>query len=85
MGAGWNLRRVYSLTSGKYFKWAAQDNFCQPTLFEKCIDALEADQSLVLAQSNVSVIDQHGSFVEDYEWPMRTDSVDAVVRFTVCC
>jgi glycosyltransferase involved in cell wall biosynthesis len=81
LGAGWNVRRVYSLARGKYFKWAAHDDFCEPTLFEKCIEALERDPSLVLAHSKVRVIDENGSFVEDYEWPMRTDSPDPVLRF----
>jgi glycosyltransferase involved in cell wall biosynthesis len=81
MGAGWNVRRVYSLARGKYFKWAAHDDFCEPTLFEKCIASLERDPSLVLVQSKVRVLDEAGSFVEDYEWPMRTDSADPIVRF----
>jgi glycosyltransferase involved in cell wall biosynthesis len=81
MGAGWNVRRVYSLARGKYFKWAAHDDFCEPTLVEKCVTALERDPSLVVVQSKVRVLNQEGVFVEDYEWPMRTDSEDAVVRF----
>jgi glycosyltransferase involved in cell wall biosynthesis len=81
MGAGWNVRRVYSLATGKYFKWAAHDDFCEPQLFEKCIAALERDPSLVVAQSKVRVIDENGLLVENYEWPMRTDSTDPLVRF----
>ncbi|MCU1295580.1 MAG: glycosyl transferase family 2, partial [Bryobacterales bacterium] len=81
MGAGWNVRRVYSLARGKYFKWAAHDDFCEPTLFEKCIEELERDPSIVVAQSKVRVVDEYGSLVEDYEWPMRTNSPDPVVRF----
>jgi glycosyltransferase involved in cell wall biosynthesis len=81
MGAGWNVRRVYSLARGKYFKWAAHDDFCEPQLFEKCIAALEGDPTVVLAQSKVRVVNENGLFVEDYEWPMRTDSPDPLVRF----
>lgn len=81
MGAGWNVRHVYSLAKAKYFKWAAHDDFCEPTLFEKCIAAMEQDSSIVLAQSKVRVIDENEAFVENYEWPMRTDSTDAVLRF----
>jgi glycosyltransferase involved in cell wall biosynthesis len=81
MGAGSNLRLVYSLVSGKYFKWAPYDDFLERTFFKKCIDTLEADPSLVWVQSKVRVIDPNGSFVEGCEWPMRTESADAVVRF----
>jgi glycosyltransferase involved in cell wall biosynthesis len=82
MGAGWNVRRVYSLARGRYFKWAAHDDFCAPTLFEKCLQLLERDPGLVLAHSKVRVVDENGGFVEDYEWPMRTDSPDPVTRFS---
>jgi len=81
LGAGWNLRRVYFLARGKYFKWAAHDDFCEPALFERCVDALERDPQLVLVQSKVRVIDEKDEFVEDYEWPMRTDSRSPVIRF----
>jgi glycosyltransferase involved in cell wall biosynthesis len=81
MGAGWNVRRVYSLARGKYFKWHAHDDFCEPTLFEKCVTALEQNPELVLVQSKVRVLDENGVFVEDYEWPMRTESSDPVTRF----
>jgi glycosyltransferase involved in cell wall biosynthesis len=80
-GAGWNVRRVYSLARGKYFKWAAHDDFCEPVFLERCVEALERDPSVVVAQSKVLVIDENGGFIENYEWPMRTDSNDPVVRF----
>jgi glycosyltransferase involved in cell wall biosynthesis len=81
MGAGWNLRRVYFLATGKYFKWAAADDFLEPTFLQECIDALESDSSYVLAHSKTKVIDQHGKFIENYHWPMKTDSLDTVTRF----
>src|SRR5689334_17075101 len=30
MGAGWNVRRVCELATGKYFKWAAADDMLEP-------------------------------------------------------
>src|SRR6516225_12243640 len=30
MGAGWNMRRVYGLAIGKYFKQAAADDILEP-------------------------------------------------------
>jgi glycosyltransferase involved in cell wall biosynthesis len=81
MGAGWNTRRVYFLARGKYFKWAAHDDFCEPTFFQRCVEHLDSDPGLVLAHSKVRVLDENGRFVEDYEWPMRTDSPDPAERF----
>jgi glycosyltransferase involved in cell wall biosynthesis len=81
MGAGWNIRRVFELGRGKYFKWAACDDLCGPTFFEKCINVLERDSSTVLAHSRTRIIDQYGSFVENYHWPMKTDSYDIISRY----
>jgi glycosyltransferase involved in cell wall biosynthesis len=81
MGAGWNLRNVYFKATGKYFKWAAHDDMIQPDFLRLCVDALEADDSLVVAHTLTRVIDEHGGFVENYEWRLRTESQDPVVRF----
>lgn len=81
MGAGWNVRRVYSLATGKYFKWAAHDDMIQPDFLRLCIDALETDSSLVLAHSLTRVIDSRQQYLEDYDWFLRTNSPDPVVRF----
>lgn len=81
MGAGWNLRNVYFKAQGKYFKWAAHDDMIQPDFLRLCVDALEADDSLVVVHSLTRVIDEHGQFLENYEWPLRTESPDALVRF----
>src|ERR1700712_3027136 len=39
MGAGWNIRRVFSLATGKYFKWAACDDMYEPSFLGTCIEA----------------------------------------------
>ncbi len=81
MGAGWNLLRVYELATGKYFKQAAHDDFCEPEFLAECIEALESDPELVLAFTKTRVVDADGNHLEDYECPLRTDSNDPVVRF----
>jgi glycosyltransferase involved in cell wall biosynthesis len=80
MGAGWNLRRVYELATGKYFKQAAHDDMIQQDYLRLCVDALEADDSLVLAHSLTRVIDEAGQFVENYDDGLRTGSFNPVVR-----
>ena len=51
MSADWNLRDVYFKAIGKYFKWATHDDMIQPDFLRLCIDALEADDSLVVAHT----------------------------------
>lgn len=81
MGAGWNIRRVFSLATGKYFKWAACDDLYEPVYLSRCIDALERDPNYVLAHARTRVIDEKGAFLENYEWPMQTDAADPLTRF----
>lgn len=81
MGAGWNIRRVFSLATGKYFKWAACDDLYAPTFLESCVRALESDPTVVIAHSRTRVINNRGDFLENYHWPMRTDSPSVVTRF----
>jgi glycosyltransferase involved in cell wall biosynthesis len=81
MGAGWNIRRVFSLATGKYFKWAACDDLYEPNFLARCIEALESDSSYVVAHARTRVIDERGKFIENYNWPMEVDSSDAVTRF----
>jgi glycosyltransferase involved in cell wall biosynthesis len=80
MGAGWNVRRVVELATGKYFKWAACDDQCEPRFLERCVAALEADPSLVLAHTRTRVIDEQGNFIEDYGCRLRTADPDPLVR-----
>jgi glycosyltransferase involved in cell wall biosynthesis len=77
MGAGWNIRRVFSLARSKYFKWAACDDLYEPTFLEKCIN----DSSFVLAHARTRIIDERGEFLELYNWPMRADSPRVLTRF----
>ncbi len=81
MGAGWNFRRVYELATGKYYKQAAHDDFCEPEFFETCIRALELDPGLTVAYTKTRVVDGNGTFLEDYECELRTDDTDPVIRF----
>jgi glycosyltransferase involved in cell wall biosynthesis len=80
MGAGWNLRNVYFKATGKYFKWAAADDMIQPDFLRLCIDALEADDSLVVAHTLTRCIDEEGLFLENKDDRLRTSSLDPVVR-----
>jgi glycosyltransferase involved in cell wall biosynthesis len=80
MSAGWNLRDVYFKATGKYFKWATHDDMIQPDFLRLCIDALEADDSLIVAHTLTRCIDESGQFVESNDERLRTSSLDPVVR-----
>lgn len=80
-GAGWNTRKVIELSTGKYFKLAACDDYCEPGFLQACVNALEGDRSAILAYPKTRVVDQTGKFLEDYEWPMQTEDRNCTIRF----
>jgi glycosyltransferase involved in cell wall biosynthesis len=82
MGAGWNYLHVYQLATGKYYKQAAHDDFCEPTFLETCIRVLEQDEETVVAHTKTRIVDPDGTLIENYECPLRADDADPVVRFS---
>jgi glycosyltransferase involved in cell wall biosynthesis len=80
-GGGWNHNRVLELARGAYFKWQSNDDYCHPSMIEKCVDALDRDPGAVLAHPRTTVVDDAGNFLENYTLDMRTDSPDVATRF----
>jgi glycosyltransferase involved in cell wall biosynthesis len=81
MGAGWNVRRVYELATGKYFKQAAADDLLEPDFLWQCVTILEKDSGCVLAYTRTKEVDESGAFIKNYRTPMQADSTDPVSRF----
>jgi glycosyltransferase involved in cell wall biosynthesis len=81
MGAGWNIRRVYELATGKYFKQAAADDVLESDFLRRCVEILESDSDCVVAYARTKEVDENGTFIKNYVTPMKTDSSDPVERF----
>ena len=81
MGAGWNVRRVYELATGKYFKQAAADDLLEPDFLRRCVEILESHPDCVLAHARTKEVDENGTFIENYITPMKSDYDDPVARF----
>jgi glycosyltransferase involved in cell wall biosynthesis len=67
IGGANNENLTFKLSKGKYFRWAAHDDICAPTLFEKCIAVLEENPEIVLCHSKIIEI------VEGIERNPQTD------------
>jgi len=52
-----NLRFLLNQAAGKYFMWAADDDFLEPTYVEKLVGALEANPNAAIAMSGYDVMD----------------------------
>jgi glycosyltransferase involved in cell wall biosynthesis len=67
LGAATNYNRVFELSSGRYFKWAAADDLCAPTFLEQCVAVLEERPEVVLCYPKTTIIDAHGNAVRNLE------------------
>lgn len=74
LGAAKNFNRVFALSSGEYFKWAAADDILEPEFLARCVDVLDDDPHVVLAYPIVRFMS------EPEEGPERTDVTYSLPR-----
>ncbi len=61
IGGANNENLTCTMARGQYFRWAAHDDVCAPTLLEKCVAALDANPDVVLSYAAIVHIDAKGS------------------------
>ncbi|KAB8334598.1 glycosyltransferase family 2 protein [Scytonema tolypothrichoides VB-61278] len=81
IGCACNFNRVFELSSGEYFKWAAHDDLHAPDFLMKCIEVLDQDPTLILCHSKTYFIDEHGKFLQNYDIQLQTDLPKPHKRF----
>ena len=80
-GASWNFNRTFELSSGKYFKWVAHDDVCEPDFLAKCLAVLERDSSVVLCYPGEIKIDQAGRHLGEQPYKLRAAFESLQERF----
>ena len=55
LGLTWNFNRVFELSFGKYFMWAAHDDRREPSFVSACVDKMEKCLDAVLCQAHASL------------------------------
>jgi glycosyltransferase involved in cell wall biosynthesis len=65
-GAVLNFNRVFELSTGKYFMWAAHDDTRAPGFVSCCVAALEARPDAVLCCTEVGFVDENSQEVEPW-------------------
>jgi hypothetical protein len=61
-----NATRTFELARGKYFRWAAHDDVCEPTLLERMVEVLERRPEVVAAVSPFISIDSRGERLANF-------------------
>jgi len=80
-GAAENFNKIFNLSMGEYFKWAAADDILHPDFLSKCIEILEKEQDVALCHTKTLRIDESGKVTGSYYLPMRYDSPEVSLRF----
>ena len=53
IGGARNENLTVTLARGRYFRWAAHDDYVEPTLLERCVDVLDRDPEIVICYTQV--------------------------------
>jgi glycosyltransferase involved in cell wall biosynthesis len=81
LGAAPNYNRVFELSTGDYFKWAAYDDLISPDFLLKCVEILDADLDAVLCFPRVNLVNELGDFIDIYNPEPDTNSPSPYERF----
>jgi glycosyltransferase involved in cell wall biosynthesis len=73
-GATWNFNYIFGQAQGEYFCWLAHDDKLAPAFLQTYAEVLDRDPETVLCFSRVSIIDENGKPITDFDIEMRTGS-----------
>lgn len=82
VGANRNYLAVLAQARGSYFKWASSNDICAPAFLQRCVEALEADRSAVLAFPMTTLFEMDTSDGEAYDSDFELLSDEASQRLT---
>jgi glycosyltransferase involved in cell wall biosynthesis len=82
IGGGPNQNRAFDLANkAPYFKWAAHDDMHAPTFLEKCVKILDEDPEVVIAMSQVDLLDAEGKHIGTRKLTLPLDQPDVLTRY----
>lgn len=76
IGLSGNFNLLVPLARGRLFKWATSDDLLRPGYLERCVAAVDADPSVVLAYSQTGFVDSEGGPLDctDPGWHLESDA-----------
>lgn len=81
LGVAPNYNRVFSLSSGEYFKWADYDDPLAPDFVLRCVEVLDNHPEVSVCYPKAKFIDEDGTFISDYDPLPDASSSEPHVRF----
>jgi glycosyltransferase involved in cell wall biosynthesis len=80
LGLARNFNRTLELASGKYFAWAAHDDWHSPQWLAACAEVLERDPAAVLCGSAVAIVDVDDAVLEEWHPAMDLTTPESHLR-----
>ncbi|MEM7333020.1 MAG: glycosyltransferase [Chloroflexota bacterium] len=76
LGAAFNYNKVFHLARGEYFRWAAHDDYNEPTALELMVKTLDENPEAILSYPKTILIDENDDLIEYHEdyYDLRSDS-----------
>jgi len=81
LGSPTNYNLTLREARGRYFKWASSNDVCHPEFLRKCVSALEADDTAVIACPRTRLFIDDPAAGEPYPENFNDDSVQPWTRF----
>jgi glycosyltransferase involved in cell wall biosynthesis len=81
VGLAPNHNFVVEQAHAELFKWASNDDLYARDLIERCVGVLDEDQGVVLAHSWTAKVDDQGTVIMAFEYPLNTAAARAPERF----
>jgi glycosyltransferase involved in cell wall biosynthesis len=81
VGASRNFNRVFELSRGEYFKWAAHDDLQEPDFLKACVEVLDANPDVVLVYPLARDLDEAGNTLKVIGMGLDADTPSASRRF----
>jgi len=79
-GAAWNFNYVFAQATGKYFHWAAHDDWLMTEFLEACAEILDQHDDVALSYTRVRQVDERGEFLQFWSEYSDITSDDEVKR-----
>ena len=80
LGAAKNYNRVFKLSTGKYFKWAAHDDVIAPIYLERCVEIFDQESDIVLSFPRIAYIDERGKIFQSQQCDFNLHANSTVAR-----
>ncbi len=85
VGLTGNFNLLVPLARGRLFKWATADDVLRPGYLERCVEAVEADPTVILAYPRTDFVDADGAPLDlsDPGWHLVADDPAERLRYAL--